>query len=302
MSRSEKIAERLPHFYTYWENSSSISGLIASIGKPLDETEKELVSIMRAHWVDTANIGDLDKLGYLYNHKRKENESDLNYRNRLKTAILRYQGGGTIEAIQKLVRIILRLPDKYPVEIVENPPINLKKSWKVNAGHEWIVDPRSVYETVPDITITVNTENAKITNPILTNISTEEAITFRGDVKYGDILKISNGRAMLNGVDQTDKLSTTVIPKLPRQKSRWQYTEFIGANQLVLDRTNFDSSVFAINIMSTVTFEWTANQPATFELYLPERLLFKAKVSADYIQERINTVKACGVKAEVKVI
>jgi len=302
VSRNEEIAERLPHFYTYWENNSSISGLIAAMGKRLDETEKEFVSIMRAHWVDTANIGDLDRLGSLYNLNRNEGESDSDYRNRLKTAILSYKGGGTIGAIQMLVRITLRLPQDYPVKIVENPPVNLKRTWEVNAGREWIVNPRNIHEAVPEITITVNTENAKITNPSLTNTTAEEIITFRGDIAYGDILKISNGRAMLNGEDQTDKLSTTTIPKLPRRKSKWQYAELIGANLGAFDKAQFDNSFFVTDIVSTVTFEWTANQPATFELHIPNEILMKAGVTANYMQEIVNSVKACGIKAEVKVV
>jgi len=302
VSRSEEIAERLPHFYTYWENNSSISGLIAAMGKRLDEIEKEFVSIMRAHWVDTANIGDLDRLGSLYNLTRKEGESDSDYRNRLKTAILSYKGGGTIGAIQTLTRITLRLPQDYPVKIVENPPVNLKRTWEVNAGREWIVNSRNVHEAIPDITITVNAENTKITNPTLTNTTTGENITFRGDITYGDILKISNGRAVLNFEDQTDKLSTTTIPKLPRGKSKWQYTELIGANLGAFDMAQFDNSFFVTDIVSNVTFEWTANQPATFELHIPGEILMKAGVTANYMQEIVNSVKACGVKAEVKVI
>lgn len=302
MSRRDKIAGKLPHFYRYWENGSSISGLITAMGKRLDEGEKEFVSIMRSHWVDTASNDDLDRLGVLYNLKRKEGESDSDYRNRIKTAIISYKGGGTIGAIQMLVRITLRLPQDYPVKIVENPLVNLRRTWKVNAGREWIVNPRNIREAVPDITITVETENGKIIDPTLTNITTGEAITFKGDVAYGDVLKISNGQAMLNDADQTDKLSTATIPKLSRQKSKWQYTEFIGANLGTFDRTQFDNSVFVIDMVSTVTFEWTANQPATFELQLPKEILMKAGATEKYMQEIVNSVKACGVKAEVKVI
>lgn len=302
MPRAEKISARLPHFYKHWEHSSSISGLIAALSKPLDEAEKEFVSIMRAYWVDTASRGDLEKLGALYNINRKDSEPDSDYRNRLKTAIISYKGGGTIGAIQTLVRITLRLPQDYPVQIVENLPLMLKRKWKVSAGREWIVNPRNIHDTVPEITIAVETENAKITDPTITNLTTGESITFRGDLSYGDVLKISNGRAILNDKDHTDNLSTTSLPRLPRKKSNWQYTEYIGANQGAFDLTQFDRSVFMIEIISTVTFEWTANQPATFELLMPKELLMKAGVTADYMQDVLNSVKACGVKAEVKVI
>ena len=268
----------------------------------MDEMEKDLVSIMRAHWVDTARGEDIDRLGALFNIERKDGESNPDYSNRLKTAIISFKGGGTIDAIRMLVRITLGLPQDYRADIVENPPVDLKRTWKVSSGREWLVNPRNIQDAVPDITITVETENAKITDPTITNLTTEEAITFKGDISYGKSLKISNGKAMLNDKDMTDQLSTTTIPKLPRKKSKWQYTEYKGANIGTFDQTNFDESVFVIDITSSVTFEWTACQPATFELRLPEELLYKAGVTAGYMQDIINSVKASGVKADVKVV
>lgn len=301
MIRAKKISERLPHFYTHWEPGSSIAGLIAALGKRLDESEKDMVSIMRTHWVDTSNGVDLDRLGALFSIKRKEGELDTDYRNRLKTAIISYKGGGTISAIQMLVRITLKLPQDFPVHIVENPPVTLKKTWKVSAGREWLVNPRNIYETVPDVTITVETENAKIKDPTITNLTTDESVTFRGNISHGDVLHISKGRAMLNGKDLTDRLSTISMPGLPRKKSKWRYTEYVGSNMGIFDRTHFDESVFVIDIISTVTFEWTAYIPATFDLVLQRGMLTKAGVTETFIQDIVNSVKACGVKAGVKV-
>jgi len=42
----------------------------------MDEMEKDLVSIMRGHWVDTARGEDIDRLGALFNIERKDGESD----------------------------------------------------------------------------------------------------------------------------------------------------------------------------------------------------------------------------------
>jgi hypothetical protein len=268
----------------------------------MEEMENDLVSIMRAHFVDTARGDDIDKLGALFNIKRNDVESDPDYSNRLKMAILSFKGGGTIDAIQMLVRITLGLPQNYSAEIVENPPVRLMRTWTVSSGHEWLVNPRNIQDTIPEITITVETENATITDPTLTNLTTGENITFKGDISYGDSLKIGKDRAMLNGEDRTDRLSTTSFPRLPRTKSKWQYTEYKGANIGTFDQTNFDDSVFVIDITSSVTFEWTAYQPATFEMLLPEELLQKAGFTAGYMQDIINSVKASGVKADVKVI
>jgi hypothetical protein len=302
LSRADEISERLPHFYNHWDQGSSIFGLIAAMGKRLDESEKELISIMRLHWIDTASRDDLDKLGALYNIKRKEDETDSEFRDRLKTAIISYKGGGTIDAIQMFVKLTLKLPQDYPVQIIENPPLELKRTWKVSAGREWVVNPRNIKDTVPDIILTIETENTKIADPTITNLTIGETITYRGNLSHGDVLKISKGKAMLNNEDCTSKLSTASIPKLPRKKSRWKYTEYIGANLGAFDQTQFDQSVFVIEILSSVTFEWTANQPAAFDLMLPREILMKSGVTAEHMQDLVDSIKACGVKAKVKVI
>jgi hypothetical protein len=300
--RAEKIASRLPHFYISWDKSSTISSFVSSAGKTMDETEKELVSIMRSHWVDTANGEDLDRLGALFSIERGKGEQDGDYRGRLKTAIISYKGGGTLNSIRMMTRIVLGLPSDAPVEINENPPAAMKKTWKVRANGEWKVDPRSIVDVEPEITIALDTKGAKISDPTITNVDTGDSLTFKGELNYGDVLKIGKGHATVNGVDETRRLSVAKPMAMPRRKMRWQYTEAIGANLGVFDRALFDKSVFAVDITSSITFEWTAFQPATFEILVPKATLDKSGVKAAYIQRLIDSVKACGVKGEVKVV
>ncbi len=302
MTRSENISKRLPHFYRQWDPESQISVLTSSIGQCMDETEKELISILYAHWVDKASRYDLDKLGALFRIQRREGEADLDCRNRIKTAILRYQGGGTIAAIQASVRIALGLPWDHPVEINENPEVSCKRTYKVRSGTEWQEDARSINDSTLDITLVVDTENAKITDPTLKNITTGESLTFQGDLSYGEVLEIRGGKAILNGVDQTPRLSISGSLRLPRGRSKWQYAEFVGGNLGAFDLTHFDKSVFVVDITSSITFEWTASQPATFELCLSKETLTKAGVRAKEVQEILDSVKACGVKAELRLI
>lgn len=302
MGGFERISSRLPHFYTSWDSGSSVAEFIAAQGKRSDEYEKELVSIMRAHWVDTAHGEDLDRIGAIFSVKRRENEPDKEYRNRLKTAIISYKGGGTIYAIQMLVKIALKLPQDSPVKIVENPQVSQKRTWKTSAGREWDVNPRSVRASIPAVTLSVETEKARVTNPTLTNMTTGESISFNGDIACGDILDIRNGKATLNDKNCTDKLSVTTVPWLPRKKSRWQYMENIGANVGTFDNGRFDQSVFVIDVITSVIFEWQAHVPALFDLYLPGDLLLKSGIKIDTMQDLVDSVKACGVKGVVRVI
>jgi hypothetical protein len=302
MGGFDRISSRLPHFYTSWDPGSSVAEFLAAEGKRSDECEKELIAIMRAHWVDTAHGGDLDRIGAIFSVKRRENEPDKEYRNRLKTAIISYKGGGTIRAIQMLVKIALKLPQDYPVKIVENPPVMQKRSWKTSAGREWDVNPQSVRASVPAVTLSIETEKARVTNPTLTNMTTGESISFSGDLASGDVLDIRDGKATLNNKNCTDKLSVTTVPWLPRKKSRWQYMEQIGANVGTFDKGRFDQSVFVIDVITAVTFEWQAHVPAQFELHLPGDLLIKAGIRIDTMQDLVDSVKACGVKGVVRVI
>ncbi|MFA5268514.1 MAG: hypothetical protein WC379_11135 [Methanoregula sp.] len=302
MGGFDRISGRLPHFYTSWDPGSSVAEFIAAEGKRSDECEKELRAIMRAHWVDTAHREDLDRIGAIFSVKRRENEPDKEYRNRLKTAIISYKGGGTIRAIQMLVAIALKLPQDEPVKIVENPQVMMKRSWKTSAGREWDVNPRSVRASIPSITLSVETEKARVTNPTLTNLTTGESISFNGDLATGDVLDIRDGNATLNGKKCTDKLSAASVPWLPRKKTRWQYMESIGANAGTFDSGRFDQSVFVIDVITEVTFGWQAHAPAQFELHLPGDLMIKAGIRIDTMQDLVDSVKACGVKGVVKVI
>ncbi len=301
MKSAESIAERLPHFYMSWDRTTAVSSILEAVGKSMDEAEGDFIAVMTSRWVDTAKEEDVDKLGAIYCVERMPGESDPEFRGRLKTSIISYMGGGTLSSLRMTVRIALGLPPDHPVEIVENPPAVMKKTWTVAANGEWTVDPVNTGDSVPEITITPATENATISDPTIQNLDTGQSITFNGKLAYGDVLTISDGKAVLNGRDRTDKLSSKTVPSLPRKTTRWRYTEAIGANIGVFDSAYFDKSVFAVDIATSITFEWTAYQPAAFEVVLPKSLLDRSGASADYVREMVNTVKACGVKGEVRV-
>jgi hypothetical protein len=116
------------------------------------------------------------------------------------------------------------------------------------------------------------------------------------------VLNIKDGKATLNGKDATKSLSSAKPPSLPRRKTKWQYTESIGANLGVFDKSQFDKSVFAVDIVTAVTFEWTASQPASFEVRIPKDLLERSGVTSEYVQELVNSVKGCGIYGLVTVV
>lgn len=301
VTKAEKIADRLPHFYMHWDSTTNISSIVGALGKSMDEAEKDFIAIMRSHWVDTACRDDLDSIGALYSIKRKVSETDDDYRGRLKTAVLSYKGGGTLNAVRMMVRIAMALPADYPVTIEENPAVRLKKTWKLTAGTEWTVNPRNITVAEPEITVLVETENAKISDPVITNKDTGQSVGYKGELVKGDVLRLSGDKATLNGKDVSARL-TGKVPILPRKKTRWQYTESVGANLGVFDTAMFDRSVFSVSITSAITMEWTAKQPATFDVIIEEDLLAKAGVSETYLQEILNIAKGSGVKAGIRLV
>ena len=302
MERTQRIINRFPSFYKTWDRNSLIFRTVSALGKRLDEAQKEPAAILRAHWVDTAFSGDIDKLGALYNIARKKGENDPEYRARLKRAIMEFKGGGTISAVLSSVKMALGLPMDYPLELIENPPTGIHKEFEVRTGETWRLSSESVLDTSPSITISVVTEGAKVTNPTLTNLDTEEVVTFKGVIRSVERLRIENGRAFLNDLDVTEKLSTNIKPKLLRKGITWKYTEPLEENIGVFNSAQFDHSVFAVGIPTVkIGFEWIAYQPATFEIRIPQDVVSR-KGGISLVQEVVDSIKAAGVQAIIKIV
>jgi hypothetical protein len=302
LERTERILNVFPDYYKTWDSDSRIFKVINAYGKRIDEAEKDLFSLLRAHWVDKAYNTDLDRLGAIYNMERNLGESDSEYRGRLKRAIMEFKGGGTISAILSSVKIALNLPTDYSLELNENPPKEIIKEFSFTTGDFFTISSESVLDAKPSIDISVETEDAEISNPTLTNTDTNEVITFMGTIKSEEHLKIEDGKAVLNDEDVTEKLSATTIPQLLRKGSTWSYTEIIEEEIGVFDVAQFDHSIFAFGIPTVkVVLNWTAFQPATFEISIPKNTLYRGN-DISLVEAVVNSIKAVGVKAIINVI
>jgi len=302
MEKTQRILERFPSFYKTWDRGSLFFQVVGSMGKRLDEAEKDLFAIMRSHWVDKALGRDLDSLGALYNLKRKPSETDLDYRNRLKRAIMEFKGGGTISAVLTSVNTALRLPRDYHIELVENPPKEMRKEVRVRTGETWRQSSESVLDASPSVEIRVETEGGTVTNPTITNTDLDESLTFKGTIQSGERLRIEEGKAYLNGEDVTGRLSRSVVPKLLRKGSTWRYAELLEKEIGVFDVSTFDESMFPVGIAPVrIGFHWVAYQPATFELRIPKGAL-SIRGDLSLAQEVADSIKAAGVRAIITVV
>lgn len=113
------------------------------------------------------------------------------------------------------------------------------------------------------------------------------------------------GKAYLDDEDVTENLSgtTTTIPKLLRKGSTWRYVELLGKDIGMFNVSSFDESLFPTSVATIkIKFSWTAYQPATFEINVPREVLSLRENNLPMAKEVVNSIKATGVKASIKII
>lgn len=128
--RGNAIIKHLPHFYQSGDDENLLHGFVEMFGRVLDVAEEDLLRVMRAHWVNTADNsgskgfdsdlkGDLDKIFALFLENlggtaqlrqigRREGEEGLEddaaYRTRIKALIeVLLRGASTREGIRSVV-------------------------------------------------------------------------------------------------------------------------------------------------------------------------------------------------------
>ncbi len=302
MSRVQRISDRLPRFYKYWDRESLIYRLISAVGLVLDRVEEEITSIMKAHWVDTAIGEELDEQGALLRSSRIPGEDDTRFRARLKRAVSEYEGGGTVPAILAAVQALIGVVGEGDVKIVENPSASASAEFRVMAGDTWALGSNSIVDAVPRLSITVE-EGGEVSNPQIANLDTGESIEFRGKLGGGAQLVIDEGRASIDGEDATLNLSSKVSPHLLRKGSTWRYSEALQMLVGVFDEARFDEHTFAVGVPYVrVRFDWTRLQPATFEVQVNSEALRRSDLTETYIERFVESMKAAGVKAVIRVM
>lgn len=301
MDRAERIGNRLPRFYRYWEKDSLIFTLLRTISKQLDEAEQKITDMLKAHWVDTAVEGELDELGILLGLNRLSGEDDLHYRARLKRAANEYKGGGTVSAILEAVKASVGTQSTEDVTIVENPSASTFAEFTVRAGDTWTLGSNSIKDAEPSLTLIVE-EGGEVSNPQIINLDTEESITFEGKLKGGQKLVIQQNKAQLDEKDVSAAISPSKAPDLLRKASTWKYSETLERLIAVFDTAKFDEHTFALRVPAVnVRFDWIKFQPATFEVHIKSKVLRDSGLSTPYLENLINTMKAVGVNALIKV-
>jgi hypothetical protein len=302
MNKAERITDRLPRFYKAWDKDSLMFSLISACSSQLDQAEGEVVSLMRAHWVDSAQGTDLDRLGAIVGSKRMSAEGDGRYRARLKRAVTEYEGGGTVPAILEAVRSLIGAMDPADVKIIENPPTPMSADFRVTAGATWKASSQSVAEAMPTITLMVE-EGGEVSDPIISNLDTTESLKYSGIMKSGQKLVLSPDGAELDGKGVKSKISKEGGFRLLRTGSTWKYSESLSAMLGVFDSSKFDEHTFTTGIpFVTIRFEWTSLLPAAFEVQIRSKALQRSRITVKDIESFVASMKASGVKSTVRII
>ncbi len=302
MERTRRIADRLPEFYRTWDTDSVIFKVLDSVGRSLNEEQKSVFRIMRTHWVDTANRGDLDKLGAIFELTRTNEEADDDYRARIKSALRQFKGGGTVASVKTLMADFLSVREEE-LEVVENPERKMSIEKRVAGGQTWTLGSMSVEEASPVIEMTLQGEGNVVLNPALRNLDSGGRVGFEGRFRVGQRLVMSEGSATLDGEDVSSLVTASpAFPRLSSGGSRWVYEEAISAKVGHLSKSSFGSSIFALPVPDAVIrLTWSGRQPSTFALRVPPRALAASGVSEGEAADFLNTIKGAGVRAELVV-
>ncbi len=301
MDRVEKICNRLPRFYKHWNKGSLVFSLLRAVSKQLDEAEEKITDVMKAHWVDTAEEDELNKLGAFLGLSRLAGENDLSYRARLKRAVTEYEGGGTVSTILEAVQALIRAQSEEDVKIIENPPTSAFADFTVRAGDTWTLGSNSIADAQPSLTLTVE-ETGGVSKPQIMNVDTGESITYKGKLKSGQKLVIKKKKASIDEEDVSKRIVPQKIPQLLRRGSTWRYSESLEKLVGVFDTAKFDEHMFAVKVPAVkIRFDWMRLQPATFEVRVKSKALRGSGYSVPYLEKVVNSMKAAGVNAIINV-
>jgi hypothetical protein len=301
MTTLNRINDRLPRFYKNMDRDSLMAILLQAVSEQLNVAETGITDLMQAHWINTAQGGDLEKLGVLVESSRVPGENDEHLRGRLKGTVDEFKGGGTVSVILKQISDLVNAKENE-VEIVENPLAEGFAEFSVKANDSWNLGSNSIRDELPIISLIVEDEG-EVSNPQIMNTDTDQSITFEGKLKKGQQLIVKQNSVLLDEKDVTNQVSPNAVLQLPRKRCTWKYSEALLEQIATFDEARFDEHIFAVGVPTVkVHFEWTRLQPATFMVQIKRKALLNSGVSEAYLEKAVDSMKAAGVKAIIKIM
>jgi len=298
LSTVKRIRARLPEFYIINEKSI-ISLLIQCVSQEFNVADKEILRLLEAHFVDSAIEDDLERIGAIFGTRRFQGESDEYLRKRLKRTVDEYKSiGGTVPVIYRQIKNLINA-EEGDIEIIENLPVKTVEEFSLIGKSVWFLGSNSIDDEQPSISITVE-NGEKISNFQLTNTGTKQSIIFKGKLIKGQKLTIEATRSLLDEEDARPFLIGE-LPTLTRKPSKWEFALF-EEQSTMFDDDNTGKRILDESIPTVkISYEWTRRPPAAFTVRVKEKAILKSGISVTQLGEMIQSVKACGVKANVEI-
>jgi hypothetical protein len=330
---SDRIINRIPQFYKSWDKESILFSFIDSFAHELRKQKKELVNIKRTHWIDTSYGKNLDLLAKIYKLYRKQEESDEDFRNRIKRFLFEFTGGGTKKSILAQTIAYLNLKEEREMPILIENPLRIKKiKVTVQNGDRINIQSESIDDEDFSLELSLEEDGFEILDPAIYDQDNNSSIKFHGTLKSGEKLRISTKEKSVShinndlGIDNVnnDSNSTSLFNnksnhgnnnnndnnifiddkmKIPRKKSTWIFKENTTPKLGKFDEARFDEYFYEVYIPKcSLNIEWKAEFLSSFELQIDSESFERSGVSIQNFSDLINSIKAAGVKAFIEII
>jgi hypothetical protein len=301
--KTDRVVALFPEAYAAEETEALLYKLLDVVGAELVKADETVRQLLRSHWVDYASGAALDGLGSIYGLVRRQLrdetlETDEALRQRLKSTVNLFTGGGTIQAVIGAVRSALGLP--FDLAQLNLPPgferlqkdlenlifieefsptgERLRGSTTADIGQLTLVlEIPTVHGTRPAI-------QWKFTSGVNHPLSLELKDSGKGVKSKGQMI-ISPGKTLILSADASGRLSAVlglvdlssqftnldgtapaIMPEVPETGiSEWIFRTHGGR----FDESTFDGNEPYDMPDFAVEMNWLRYQPLTFEVHVP---------------------------------
>lgn len=113
--KTARLESLLPEVYAARSGEGMLHRVLDALGSELAEADEAIKGLLPSHWLDYARGKGLDALAATFGQRRRllvdrKPETDEMLRQRLRTLVPRFTGGGTVAAVLGAVRAALGLP------------------------------------------------------------------------------------------------------------------------------------------------------------------------------------------------
>jgi hypothetical protein len=299
--KTERLIDLFPDVFAVRDTGSLLYKLLDAIGAELVNADESIKQLLKSHWIDYAEGASLDGLGAIFRVERRRlpdgtPEPDEAFRQRLRSVVSLFTGGGTREAVLGAVRSALGLPfnlnqlrvpdalrrDLERLIILEefspNPERFFDEITDPGSAGELIVEIPvvSVFETRPNIQWTFTQgggrrltlerldsgDGIRSLDPLVVPEGATLRLSATDDGSLNAFLGITDVRGQFTNLDGS---TPAVMPVMPEHANSWRFTAQSGLFDIsIFDQADtFDPPLFSVEMT------WRSFAPLTFDVIVP---------------------------------